>query len=106
MPRRRCGSFFFLQKCNLEQFFVDKEAEEIKSDLKTIKNCLKLIQDATSDTTKIAEQIAILEKVLIVKFMVKVSDPLFASTHCDLPVCGDVGIAVAVTIARRRQAYQ
>ena len=74
--------------------------------MKTIKNCLKLIQNATSDTTKIAEQIAILEKVPIVKFMVKVSDPLSASTQCNLPICGDVGIAVAVTIARRWQAYQ
>ena len=78
MPRRRCGSFFFLQKCNLEQFFVDKEAEEIESDLKTIKNCLKLIQDATSDTTKIAEQIVILEKVSIVKSMIKVSDHTYS----------------------------
>ena len=41
----------FLQKCNLQQFFDDMEAKEIKSDLKTIKACLKLIQDANSDTT-------------------------------------------------------
>ena len=49
----------FLQKCILKQVFVDKDVEVIKFDLKTIKKCLKLIQDANSDTTKIAEQISI-----------------------------------------------
>ena len=63
----------FLQKCNLQQFFVDMDAKEITSDLKTIKACLKLIQDANSDTTKIAEQITILEDVSIVQSMIKVS---------------------------------
>ena len=55
----------FLQKCNLQQFFVDMDAKEIQFDLNTIKNCLKLIQDAASDITKIV-QITILEDVLIV----------------------------------------
>ena len=49
------------------------DAKEITSDLKTIKKCLKLIQDANSDTTKIAKQISILEDVSIVKSMIKVS---------------------------------
>ena len=49
------------------------DAQEITSDLNTIKACLKLIQDANSDTTKIAEQITILEDVSIVKSMIKVS---------------------------------
>ena len=68
----------FLQKCKLEQFFVDKDAQEIDSDLETIKKCLKLIQDAASDTTKIAKQITILEDVSIVQSMIKVSDHTFS----------------------------
>ena len=68
----------FLQKCNLKHFFVDKDAEKIKSDLKTIKKCLKLIQDAASDTIKIAKQISILEDVSIIKSMIKVSDHTFS----------------------------
>jgi len=55
----------FLQKCNLNQFFEDIAPEKIQSDLNTIKKCLKLIQDAASDITKIV-QITILEDVLIV----------------------------------------
>ena len=58
----------FLQKCKFEQFFDTMEAKEIKSDLKTIKACLQKIRDATSvDTTKIVNQIFILENVSIVK---------------------------------------
>jgi hypothetical protein len=68
----------FLQKCNLQQFFVDIAPEKIQSDLTTIKACLKLIQDANSDTTKIVEQIAILEGVSIVQSMIKVSDRTFS----------------------------
>ena len=69
----------FLQKFNLQQFFVDMDAhQEIESDLTTIKKCLKLMQDANSDTTKIAKQIDILEDVLIVKSMIKVSDHTFS----------------------------
>ena len=63
----------FLQKCNLNQFFEDIAPEKIKSDLNTIKKYLKLIQYAASDTTKIAEQITILEDVSIVQSMIKVS---------------------------------
>ena len=68
----------FLQKCNLQHFVVDMDAQEINSDLKTIKKCLKLIQDANSDTTKIAKQIDILEDVSIVKSMIKVSDHTYS----------------------------
>ena len=69
------------------------DAQEINSDLKTIKKCLKLIQDANSDTTKIAKQIDILEDVSIVKSMIKVSDHTYSlSTRI---VCYFVVVIVA-----------
>ena len=61
--------------------------------MKTIKKCLKLIQDAKSDITKIAKQIAILEDVSIVQSMIKVSDRTFSlSTRI---VCYFVVVIVA-----------
>ena len=80
----------FLQKCNLQQFFVDIAPEKIQSDLNTIKACLKLIQDANSDTTKIVEQIDILEGVSIVQSMIKVSADFGSAT--------DFGYFVVLTI--------
>ena len=86
----------FLQKCNLNQFFEDIAPEKIQSDLNTIKNCLKLIQDAKSDTTKIAKQIAILEDVSIVQSMIKVSDRTFSlSTRI---FCYFVVVAVLLSV--------
>ena len=80
----------FLQKCHLQQFFEDIAPEKIQSDLNTIKKCLKLIQDAASDTTKIVEQIDILEGVSIVQSMIKVS--------ADFGLASDFGYFVALTI--------
>jgi|TARA_B110001450_G_C17461939_1_gene416589 cytochrome bd-type quinol oxidase subunit 2 len=51
--------------------------EVVKTDLTTFKACLKLIQDAKSDTIKIAKQITIiLENLSIVKSMILVSELL------------------------------
>ena len=99
---------YFLQKCNLNQFFEDIAPEKIKSDLNTIKKYLKLIQYAASDITKIAEQITILEDVSIVQCMIKVSDRTFSlSTRicccCYCYCCGSAVDSSGAALGFRQQ---